>query len=318
MGDTHALFHYLVTCSKNALESVELARLNQASNLRKELRQVLEDWIESEVDARLARRLLEYMRAQTCSANARTPETSKPVPLEHLAMSFVPPPCEPASPTENGSHPTTRDWGKLVDSIRPSLSAASPPHTRGFADEAPSKQGRESVADPIAGDRDGVHASAGPSAYRPALLAQSVAAELQALEHVARYHAPRLSCTSERVGDENRGAPLRKLAAKYSALTYSLRREPLVQSGFENQVSLRFARQRLTTPVACLRSAPRGARGAIENSRPHISRFPAEAFVPGFRTTPMSARCLQLTPAPLARAPIHRAVLCNCRVAPAS
>jgi hypothetical protein len=45
---------YLLRCSKPSLESFELSRLNRVANLRKELRMLVEDWIEAEVEARLA------------------------------------------------------------------------------------------------------------------------------------------------------------------------------------------------------------------------------------------------------------------------
>lgn len=55
---------YLVTSSKAGLESFELMRLSRVANLRKELRDVVKDWVESEVEARIARFILEERRAQ--------------------------------------------------------------------------------------------------------------------------------------------------------------------------------------------------------------------------------------------------------------
>lgn len=63
MGATRPSLDYLLMSSQVSLESVELARLNRAANLRKEMQQVLEEWIEVEVDARLARSILEWRRA---------------------------------------------------------------------------------------------------------------------------------------------------------------------------------------------------------------------------------------------------------------
>ena len=57
---------YLANCSKAALESLELSRLNVAANLRKQFHQVLSELIEQEVDARLARAMLE-MASRTAS-----------------------------------------------------------------------------------------------------------------------------------------------------------------------------------------------------------------------------------------------------------
>ncbi|MGH9715299.1 MAG: hypothetical protein ACRD4R_01000 [Candidatus Acidiferrales bacterium] len=61
---------YLELCSLDALESLELARLNNAANLRGELKEVLQRWIEAEVDAKLARWMLEKRRSQAFRAGA--------------------------------------------------------------------------------------------------------------------------------------------------------------------------------------------------------------------------------------------------------
>jgi len=53
---------YLDVCSIEALESLELARLNKAANLRDEMKEVLRRWVEAEVDAKLARWMLEKRR----------------------------------------------------------------------------------------------------------------------------------------------------------------------------------------------------------------------------------------------------------------
>lgn len=50
----------LVNISKSALAEIELTRLNAAANLRKEMRALLDQWIEEIADARVARWLLEH------------------------------------------------------------------------------------------------------------------------------------------------------------------------------------------------------------------------------------------------------------------
>lgn len=64
---------YILSSSDTTLESLELSRLNTVSNLRKELHEVVEEWIEAEVQARVAR----LMRH---SAN-----------IEKLALDVLPP-----------------------------------------------------------------------------------------------------------------------------------------------------------------------------------------------------------------------------------
>ena len=55
MGIAIPPFAFLFFASDSSLESVELARLNARSNLRKELRMVVEEWVAAEIDARVAR-----------------------------------------------------------------------------------------------------------------------------------------------------------------------------------------------------------------------------------------------------------------------
>lgn len=88
MGVTRPPLEYLATCSKVALESFELSRLNEASNYRKEVQQILQGWIDTEVDARLARWILESKQAQ---ARGRLKAAmGQPVPLKQLDLSFLP------------------------------------------------------------------------------------------------------------------------------------------------------------------------------------------------------------------------------------
>ncbi len=91
MSATRPPLDYLATCSQMSLESVELSRLNLASNLRKEFQEILDEWIESEVDARLARSILEWRRAQDTAPTMPVIETVASSPqFEQLAIAFLP------------------------------------------------------------------------------------------------------------------------------------------------------------------------------------------------------------------------------------
>lgn len=68
MSDTQPIA-YLITNSKASLESYELSRLNRASNLRKEMLQILERWIDAEAQARMARSILDWRRVELDNAN---------------------------------------------------------------------------------------------------------------------------------------------------------------------------------------------------------------------------------------------------------
>lgn len=59
---------YLEACSLDALESLMLARMNLATNLLGEVRNVLELWVQAEMDARLASWMLETRRSQALRA----------------------------------------------------------------------------------------------------------------------------------------------------------------------------------------------------------------------------------------------------------
>ena len=91
MGVTRPPLEYLATCSKAALESFELSRLSRASNLRKELSQILEGWIESEVDARLARWLLESKRSHRDGTAPAVTGAANPSAVRQMPFSFLPP-----------------------------------------------------------------------------------------------------------------------------------------------------------------------------------------------------------------------------------
>ena len=64
MRRSHPPFEYLMSCSQSSLEGFELARLNEISHFREDLRNLHEEWIEAEIAARLARMLLEGRRAE--------------------------------------------------------------------------------------------------------------------------------------------------------------------------------------------------------------------------------------------------------------
>ena len=70
--------HYLLHCSSASLEAFELGRLNRIANLGKELDDLVEEWIEAEVEARLSRWILD-MRRDPSSMRSRTLDSRQPV-----------------------------------------------------------------------------------------------------------------------------------------------------------------------------------------------------------------------------------------------
>lgn len=67
MDDSQPPVEFMATTSRVSLESYELSRLNVAANLRRDLYDVIERWIEAEVEARLARWVLEHRRRDSQS-----------------------------------------------------------------------------------------------------------------------------------------------------------------------------------------------------------------------------------------------------------
>jgi hypothetical protein len=64
---------YILTSSNTTLESLELARMNAASNLRKELHDVVEEWVEAEVQARMARWVRQRGQLERTATNIAPP-----------------------------------------------------------------------------------------------------------------------------------------------------------------------------------------------------------------------------------------------------
>lgn len=62
MSDAKVPLHFIGSCSQTSLQSYELARLDAAARLRRNLQEVTDEWIEAEVEARLARWALEHRR----------------------------------------------------------------------------------------------------------------------------------------------------------------------------------------------------------------------------------------------------------------
>lgn len=84
-----SLPEYLFASSQNSLEALEVARLTCSSNLRKEICQVLDEWITAEVDARLSPWILDYRRAQQTDSHASSPERDQRIRSEYLTMRFL-------------------------------------------------------------------------------------------------------------------------------------------------------------------------------------------------------------------------------------
>jgi hypothetical protein len=84
MADGSSPLQYLTTSSTQSLEAFELTRLNCSANLRKQLIQLMDDWIQSEGEAWIARWMIEQRRAS--EANGTAPRPLDPAPLPQLSL----------------------------------------------------------------------------------------------------------------------------------------------------------------------------------------------------------------------------------------
>ena len=91
--------NYLLTCSEPSLESFELARLNHIANFRKQIREIVDEWIAAEVEARLARWVLDQRRGQDQGAISSSKPEAEPIPFRLPGRKSA----LPAADAENGS-----------------------------------------------------------------------------------------------------------------------------------------------------------------------------------------------------------------------
>jgi hypothetical protein len=74
---TQPPWEFLLSASRNSLQSYELTRLSHAANLRKEINALLDQWLEENASAMLARWLMEQ-RARPSEIDAAAPGEAKP------------------------------------------------------------------------------------------------------------------------------------------------------------------------------------------------------------------------------------------------
>jgi hypothetical protein len=67
---TQAPWEFLLSASRNTLQSYELSRLAHASNLRKEINDLFDQWLEEKTAASLARWLIEQRERSVLAAES--------------------------------------------------------------------------------------------------------------------------------------------------------------------------------------------------------------------------------------------------------
>lgn len=88
---TEPPWEFLLSASRNSLQSYELSRLAHAANLRKEISALLDQWVEENACAMLARWLIEQ-RERPPRNSARAPGEELVPSNRHAVPSSVPSP----------------------------------------------------------------------------------------------------------------------------------------------------------------------------------------------------------------------------------
>jgi len=184
MGATRPPLEYLLTSSHMSLESVELARLNRAANLRKELHQVVEEWIDAEVDARLARSILEWRRGETPRAHESFGDAARAEPRQ-LAISFLPPVSEPAVAIEIADDRTLALPEQSVGRPVPSTDERSGTRPYGFSTAKLHQRRRKSAGECLRENAQTASRAVGPLAPRHTSLSTFAVSALRQAEHLA-------------------------------------------------------------------------------------------------------------------------------------
>src|ERR1700723_3032220 len=92
-------FQYLLECSQMSLEDFELARLDRAARLRKQMREIAEQWIEAAVEAQLA----QWVRVNRRTADRRDPEDTQTHTRHSLSASSAAIDTDLACPKTSGT-----------------------------------------------------------------------------------------------------------------------------------------------------------------------------------------------------------------------
>lgn len=88
---TQPPWEFLLTASRNTLQSYELSRLGHAANLRKEISSLLDQWLDENANAMVARWLIEQrersVRAARESGGELQAGATNPVPCNGQSVS---------------------------------------------------------------------------------------------------------------------------------------------------------------------------------------------------------------------------------------
>src|SRR5258705_195339 len=83
---TQPPWEFLLTASRNTLQSYELSRLGHAANLRKEISSLLDQWLDQNANAMVARQLIEQRERNVLASHAQ--QAHDAIALEPSAANF--------------------------------------------------------------------------------------------------------------------------------------------------------------------------------------------------------------------------------------
>jgi hypothetical protein len=150
---------YLFTSSEASIESFHLSRLNTVANLRKELNDIVEEWVEAEVQARLAQWLLARKNPRDASSASSPAIDSEERPTFRAA--------ETLSTNRTAARAAAAD-----SDVRPAIArfVAQDPSDANAEKVSARLTARDSTAARDSGARDSVACNSAPrdSAARPA------------------------------------------------------------------------------------------------------------------------------------------------------
>ncbi|MGH9730571.1 MAG: hypothetical protein ACRD4A_02645 [Candidatus Acidiferrales bacterium] len=103
MKTTKSMLDYLAGCSQISLESFELARLNDLANLRKQMVDVIDEWVETDIQARIAEWILLHRRHEN---SLRPPQSVRRIRSKQVPLPLAPAPDDSSTRFPDlASHP---------------------------------------------------------------------------------------------------------------------------------------------------------------------------------------------------------------------
>jgi hypothetical protein len=240
-------FEYLLTSSEASIESFYLSRLNAVANLRKELHEIFEEWVEAEVQARLAQWLLARKNPENAAAG-----TSLAFDLEdRRTFRGVNTPSTARSATRSAAND----------------SSAALPASAQLATQDPS----DADAADSAIRRTVLNAPARDATARDCAARDATARDCAARNATARFAVARESTLRDSAA---RDAPARDVTARDATARGCPARNATIRDSADRPAAVRLS--------SCSKNRASGAVSAKPGSRPSITRSSIACRSPHF------------------------------------